>query len=117
LPATNGLANIGIFEQRLTSPIQQHLGQCRIKRDSCVGVFGFDVAYDPSDDASPHEKTSKGNFKFSWEMLPEVLGAQIIQPLGFLPNSLEGQAAPQNSFVIILLAHSRPIASMYSSAP
>src|SRR6266850_4080582 len=45
-----------IFELRLVLPTQKHLGQCRIKRDACVGVFGFDVAYYPGDDASPHEE-------------------------------------------------------------
>src|SRR5437667_11161133 len=47
---------LGIFETRLTSPIQQHLGQCGIERDACIGVFGFDIAYYPGDDASPHEE-------------------------------------------------------------
>ena len=30
--------------------------QRRIKRDARVGVFGFDIAYYPGDDASPHEE-------------------------------------------------------------
>src|SRR2546429_423974 len=47
---------LGIFEPRLPPPIQEHLGQCRIKRDACIGVFGFDIAYYPGDDASPHEE-------------------------------------------------------------
>ncbi len=31
---------------------------------------------------------------------------------GFLPNSLEGQAASENSCLVILLADSRPIGSI-----
>jgi hypothetical protein len=45
-----------ILEQRLTLPIQEHLGQCRIERDACIGVFGFDIAYHPRNDASSHKK-------------------------------------------------------------
>src|SRR6266478_831239 len=45
-----------IFEARLTSPIQQHLGQCGIKRNASIGVFGFDIAYYSGDDASPHKE-------------------------------------------------------------
>jgi hypothetical protein len=39
---------LGIFEPRLPPPIQEHLGQCGIKRDACIGVFGFDIAYMPN---------------------------------------------------------------------
>jgi len=46
---------LGIFEERRTLPTQEHFGQCRVERDSCVGVFGFHIAYYSGDDASPHE--------------------------------------------------------------
>jgi hypothetical protein len=58
-PATNGLANTqspGFLKERLALPIQEHFGQRRIKRDACIGVFGFDIAYYSGDDASPHEE-------------------------------------------------------------
>src|SRR6267142_3997095 len=47
---------LGIFEERRALPTQEHFGQCRIKRDSCIGVFGFHIAYYSGDDASPHEE-------------------------------------------------------------
>ena len=47
---------LGILEASLASPIQERLSQRRIKRDARVGVFGFDIAYYPGDDASPHEE-------------------------------------------------------------
>jgi hypothetical protein len=37
-------------------PTQEHFGQCRIKRDACIGVFGFHIAYYAGDDASPYEE-------------------------------------------------------------
>ena len=45
-----------VFEARPALPIQEHFGQCRIERHSCIGVFGFDIAYNARDDASPHEE-------------------------------------------------------------
>src|SRR5271169_1801272 len=45
-----------IFEERLALPIQKHLGQCGIKRDACIAIFGFDIAYYPGDDTAPHEE-------------------------------------------------------------
>jgi hypothetical protein len=44
------------LKERLALPIQEHFGQRRIKRDACIGVFGFDIAYYSGDDASPHEE-------------------------------------------------------------
>src|SRR5438046_10611057 len=47
---------LGIFEPRLPPPIQEHLGECRLKRDACTGVRGFDIAYYAGRAAAPHEE-------------------------------------------------------------
>jgi hypothetical protein len=47
---------LGVFEERPALPIQEHFGQCRIERHSCIRVFGFDIAHYARNDASSHEE-------------------------------------------------------------
>src|SRR5579875_327787 len=49
---------LGTLKERLLPPTQEHLGQCRIERHACIGVFGFYIAYHAGHDCSAHEKRS-----------------------------------------------------------
>jgi hypothetical protein len=56
---------LGIFEERRALPTQEHFSQCGIKRDACIGVFGFHIAAYVRDPSSAHST---------------MFGTQLVQP-------------------------------------
>jgi Adenylylsulphate kinase len=117
LPATNGLANTQsprVFEVRLALPIQEHFDQCRIERHSCIGVFGFDIAYYARDDASPHEKCKASQStshhlraKSSLQRSP-VARSRItivrIAPYDAVRKAVRDMIAPVGGFILVYVA-------------